>query len=102
METATQFPVDTGTVVEVTCSYSDAVFEGDSQITCINGKDFTFSEEPSCKIPGEYNRKCHNFGASKSIIYMMIQIGRYIVWINVTNCNFDVRSSQNVAALARS
>ena len=55
METTTQFPVHQGTVVEVTCSYSDAVNEGDSEVTCTTGTDFTFSKEPSCSIPGLFH-----------------------------------------------
>ena len=50
MKTSTQFPVDSGTVVEVTCSYSDAVNEGSSEVTCTTGKIYTFSKEPSCTI----------------------------------------------------
>ena len=53
MITTTQFPVNPGTVVEVTCSYSDAVNLGSSQVTCITGTAFTFSEEPSCSVAGE-------------------------------------------------
>ena len=52
MKTTTQFPVNPGTVVAVTCSYSDAVNEGASQVTCITGTVFTFSKEPSCSIAG--------------------------------------------------
>ena len=52
METSTEFPVDTGTVVEVTCSNSDHIKKGDREVTCSTGKIFTFSEEPSCSIPG--------------------------------------------------
>ena len=52
METTTQFPVDTGTVVEVTCSNSEYVKKGSSELTCKTGKIFTFSVEPSCSIPG--------------------------------------------------
>ena len=52
METTTQFPVDTGIVVEVTCSNSDAVKEGSNEVTCSIGRDLTFSIEPSCSIPG--------------------------------------------------
>ena len=52
MKTTTQFPVHTGDAVEVTCSYSDAVNEGSSEVTCIAGTRFTFSKEPSCSIPG--------------------------------------------------
>ena len=54
METTTQFPLDSGTVVEVTCSYSNAVNEGSSEVTCITGTVFTFSVEPSCSIPGMF------------------------------------------------
>ena len=57
METTTQFPVDPGTVVEVTCSYSDAVNEGSNEVTCTTGTDFTFSQEPSCSIPGKFVRQ---------------------------------------------
>ena len=52
METTTQFPVNPGTVVEVTCSHPDAVNKGDSEVICTAGTDFTFSKEPSCSIPG--------------------------------------------------
>ena len=52
METTTQFPVDSGTIVEVTCSYYDAVNKGSSEVTCIAGRNFTFSEKPRCTIPG--------------------------------------------------
>ena len=38
--------------MEVTCSYSDAVNEGDSEVTCTSGTDFTFSKEPRCSIQG--------------------------------------------------
>ena len=52
MKTTTQFPVDTGIVVEVTCTEAHAVNEGDSEVTCTTGTDFTFTTEPSCSIPG--------------------------------------------------
>ena len=61
METTTQFPVIQGTVVEVTCSDSDAINEGSNQVTCTIGTDFTFSEEPSCSIPGIYQYLPHVF-----------------------------------------
>ena len=51
METTTQFPVDPGTEMEVTCSHPDAVRAGSSSITCL-GAIFAFSEEPSCSLPG--------------------------------------------------
>ncbi|KAL5251349.1 hypothetical protein ACHWQZ_G016894 [Mnemiopsis leidyi] len=52
VETTTQFPVDPGTVVEVTCSNSDAVNEGSNEVTCTTGTIYTFSKEPKCLIPG--------------------------------------------------
>ena len=52
IKTTTQFPVNSGTVVEVACSYSDAVNKGSSEVTCTSGTDFTFSKEPSCLITG--------------------------------------------------
>ena len=54
IKTTTQFPVNPGTVVEVTCSDTDAVNEGSNQVTCTAGTDFTFSKEPSCSIPGKF------------------------------------------------
>ena len=51
--TITQFPVDTGAVVEVTCSYSDAINEGSNEVTCKAGKIYSFSKEPSCSISGK-------------------------------------------------
>ena len=70
METTTKFPVNPGNVVEVTCSNSDAVNKGSNQVTCTIGTDFTFSEEPSCSIPGlqAYNY-IQRFGA---ILYYLI------------------------------
>ena len=52
METTAQFPVDTGAAVEVRCSYSDALQKGSSEVTCLSGIGFTFSDEPSCTIAG--------------------------------------------------
>ena len=52
MKTTTQFPVNPGTVVEVTCLHSDAVNKGNSGVTCITGRLYTFSTEP-CSIPGK-------------------------------------------------
>ncbi|KAL5252523.1 hypothetical protein ACHWQZ_G015337 [Mnemiopsis leidyi] len=51
IKTSTQFPVDPGTVVEVTCSNPDAVNEGSSEVTCTGATDYAFSIEPSCSIP---------------------------------------------------
>ncbi|KAL5248183.1 hypothetical protein ACHWQZ_G017382 [Mnemiopsis leidyi] len=51
IETTTQFPVDPETVVTVTCSNSDAVNVGSSEVTCNKETDFTFSIEPSCSNP---------------------------------------------------
>ncbi|KAL5251950.1 hypothetical protein ACHWQZ_G014927 [Mnemiopsis leidyi] len=46
--TNTKFPVDPGTVVEVTCSESRAINNGSSQLTCASGTRFTFRIEPNC------------------------------------------------------
>ena len=54
IKTTTQFPVNPGTVVEVTCSDSEHVNKGSSSITCITGAIFAFSEEPICSLPGVY------------------------------------------------
>ena len=48
-----QFPVDPGTVVEVTCSDSEALIKGSSKVTC-TGTEYTgHSKELSCSIPGK-------------------------------------------------
>ena len=53
IETAAEFPVDPGTVVEVTCSYPEAINEGSKEVTCISGESYNYEMEPSCKIAGE-------------------------------------------------
>ena len=50
--TTTEFPVDPGTVVDVTCTYPEAVNKGSSQITCTHYTDYSYDVEPSCEIPG--------------------------------------------------
>ena len=52
METATNFPVNPGTEVEVKCIDSDAVNEGSSKVTCSVGTVFSFLTEPSCSKSG--------------------------------------------------
>ena len=53
IETSTQFPVNPGTVVEVTCSDSEALIKGSSKVTC-TGTEYTgHSKELSCSIPGK-------------------------------------------------
>ena len=51
-ETTTTFPVDPGTVVEVTCTYPDAVNEGGSEVTCTSVTSFNYVTEPSCEVLG--------------------------------------------------
>ena len=65
MEATAQFPVYQGAVVHVTCSYSDAVNDGDSEVTCKTETDFTFSKEPSCSIPG---------------LFIFIFITKHLLW----------------------
>ena len=55
METTTQFPVDAGTLVSVTCSYSEAVLSGSSEVTCTTGRIYTFVTEPICPFPGQFD-----------------------------------------------
>ncbi|KAL5249732.1 hypothetical protein ACHWQZ_G018528 [Mnemiopsis leidyi] len=52
LDTTTQFPVNPGTVVEVTCSDSGAINTGSSEVTCTSGRLFTFQQEPNCSNPG--------------------------------------------------
>ena len=52
IETTTQFPVDPGTVVEVTCTDADAVNKGSSEITCTSHTEFSHDKEPDCVIQG--------------------------------------------------
>ena len=53
MITTTQFPVNPGTVVEVTCLYSDAVNKGSSEVTCMYSTDYSYETEPSCELAGK-------------------------------------------------
>ena len=53
LETTTQFPVDPGTVVEVTCSETGAINTGSSEVTCTSGRLFNYQQEPNCVIPGK-------------------------------------------------
>ena len=48
MKTAAQFPVDSGTVVEVACSEDDTTLMGDRKVTCTLGRDFSYLNEPWC------------------------------------------------------
>ena len=48
IETAANFPVDPGTVVEVTCSDSGALNKGSNKVTCTAGTEFVYLKEPSC------------------------------------------------------
>ena len=53
IETSTQFPVNPGTVVEVTCSDSRALTKGSSEVTCISETEFNFKfNEPKCMNQG--------------------------------------------------
>ena len=52
LETTTQFPVNPGTVVEVTCSDLDAINHGSKGVICTEGTIFTFLIEPSCGTLG--------------------------------------------------
>ena len=54
IETAAMFPVDPGTVVEVTCSDSGALNRGSSEVTCTSGNVFTYSKEPFCVDKGKF------------------------------------------------
>ena len=53
IETAAKFPVDPGTVVEVTCSDSGALNEGSNEVTCTGDTKFIYSKEPSCSDIGK-------------------------------------------------
>ena len=48
MKTTTKFPVDTGTVVEVSCSDDGVTLMGDTKVTCKLGRDFSSLNEPWC------------------------------------------------------
>ena len=54
IKTAAKFPVDPGTVVEVTCSDSGALNRGSSEVTCTWGNVFTYSKEPFCVDIGKF------------------------------------------------
>ena len=48
MRITAEFPVDSGTVVEVTCADDDATLMGDTEVTCISERDYAFLNEPWC------------------------------------------------------
>ena len=50
VETATQFPVVQGTVVEVHCSDQGAANRGSSLVTCVSGTSYSFEREPDCTL----------------------------------------------------
>ena len=54
IETAAMFPVDPGTVLEVTCSDSGALNKGSNEVTCAAGTVFTYSKEPFCVDLGQF------------------------------------------------
>ena len=54
IETATKFPVDPGTVVEVTCSDQEAINLGSSEVTCSFETYFTYQHEPQCSKAGKF------------------------------------------------
>ena len=63
MKTTTQFPVDPGTVVEITCSESGAINKGSNTVTCVIGTEFTYSVEPHCEKPGNsYQGSIEKYG----------------------------------------
>ena len=49
METDTTFPVVVGTVVQLRCQ-SGFSLKGDSEITCLNGRDYTIINRPICQV----------------------------------------------------
>ena len=53
LKTTTQFPVNPGTVVEVTCSATVTENSGSSEVTCTFDTYFTYQQEPNCVIPGK-------------------------------------------------
>ena len=54
IETTTKFPVDPGTVVEVTCSDNEAINFGSSEVTCTSETYFTYQREPQCLKAGKF------------------------------------------------
>ncbi|KAL5248076.1 hypothetical protein ACHWQZ_G017302 [Mnemiopsis leidyi] len=52
LETTAQFPVDPGTVVEVSCIDDNVTLMGDRNVTCTLGRDFSYQSEPWCSEKG--------------------------------------------------
>ena len=51
------FPVDTGTVLDVTLSCTDnELAVGDKTITCYGGSHFYYSKTPACLPQGTYKK----------------------------------------------
>ena len=59
MKTTTQFPVNPGTAVEVTCSYPEAINLGSNEVTCKSETYYDFETEPNCEIEGKSNHRRH-------------------------------------------
>ena len=52
LETTTQFPVNCGTTVTVSCGPGYEL-KGDNQITCDRDTSFTYDTEPTCQKLGK-------------------------------------------------
>ena len=48
MKTTAEFPVDSGTEVEVTCNDDDATLMGETKVTCTSERDYAYQNEPWC------------------------------------------------------
>ena len=51
--TSAQFPVDSGTVISVTCYNSDDYNKGSKEIVCITDTEFGYIDEPECVERGK-------------------------------------------------
>ena len=65
LETTTQFPVDPGCGVEVTCSETGSINSGSSEVTCTFATYFTYQEEPNCVKPGKFSK---SLGSIKDVL----------------------------------
>ena len=52
MATATVFPVNYGDVAIVTCT-TGYLLSGDTNITCQEGTEFTYTDVPTCSVLGK-------------------------------------------------
>ena len=73
--TETVLPVEIGTIVNISCM-EGYLQDGDKQITCTFGGDFSYQEEPTC------GKRSYNYTFNRWIKYSCINHLPFKLWIN--------------------